>query len=78
MLKLKYILCMAVVLIMAGCYAAGYKMASGWESEVITYEHSDNAVNANAENNAIVKKSTEYVLETFRSGDEPGDRKSVV
>lgn len=72
-MKTKYVLALLATAMMAASYAAGYSMASDWESEVVTHGYGADAVNANADGGVIVKKSAEYIVETCRSGDETGE-----
>ncbi len=64
-MKWKYIICLGIGVLFVVMYVIGYKTAKGWESEVITYGYG--AENVNVSNGVILKRDTEYILESYNS-----------
>ena len=63
--RLKYIAGFLAGVLFIAMYILGYKMAEGWESEIVTLDN--NTVAADNQNQMIVKKNTKYTLETYYS-----------
>lgn len=61
----KYILGILAGVLFIAMYILGYKTAEGWESEIVTQDNM--SVDADSQNQTIIKKNTKYTLETYYS-----------
>lgn len=64
-MKTKYFLCIIMGILLIAMYAIGYNMASKWDAGITTYNEESDAKDVALANEVILKRDTQYVLETY-------------